>query len=97
MERRGVLSSDIWSDFEDFAFEVRFLLPEEPLRAFRSPSDSEVLEAIESRDLWLFNFRVEPCRRLLSVRLTPFADVFALLTEEPNRNRPNFLAGAMGE
>lgn len=98
MERRGVIPSDIFSNFSDLPFDDRFLLPVRPLRALRSPSDSEVLEAMESRDLWVFNFRVEPGRRLLSACLAPLTDGLALLAkEEPNKKRPNFLAGAIGE
>lgn len=86
MDRRGVAVSSIDSSLEVF-FAVRGLLLVSPFIARRSPSDSEVLDAMESRDGWFRNFLVEPERRFPSAWVADFRAVLGPFDEELDIDR----------
>jgi hypothetical protein len=97
MDLRGAVPSDTDSSLEVF-LAARGRLFVRPFITRRSPSDSEVLEAIESREGWVLSFLAEPERRLPSIRVADLLGVFELLEdEEPDIERRSFFTGAKGE
>lgn len=99
IERLGAVSSGVGSGLDDFALEVRDRLLPSALALRRSPSDSDVLEAMESRDTLLLDLREVPVRRLLSACRLPLPAVVEPvdLDGRLDTDRRSFLTGARKE